>query len=236
MLFALRGVRDSFGVIFNASIIIALIPLALRGVRYRPLGAAALFGVPFWVMDLAESSPRSWGSADLHGGHLFARRLRNSMKQYLRIPLRDSDDVSRPFSLDCSIRWQSPASDSSFAQANGELIVQNGKVVGSRLIGQPFMGRLVFSSAPFQRWGNGSRSCCTKRRRIQSRPDKSSILIDRVKNDVEKLHAENPSMAIPVDMVTTSVGLDPDIPPAAAEFQIPRVARERHVSEDKIRK
>ncbi|MGB6597075.1 MAG: potassium-transporting ATPase subunit C, partial [Candidatus Acidiferrum sp.] len=61
-------------------------------------------------------------------------------------------------------------------------------------------------------------------------------LMDRVKGDVEKLHLENPGAAIPVDMVTTSAsGLDPDISPGDAEFQIPRVARERHMSETDLR-
>jgi K+-transporting ATPase ATPase C chain len=60
--------------------------------------------------------------------------------------------------------------------------------------------------------------------------------MDRVKGDVEKLHAENPGAAIPVDLVTTSgSGLDPEISPAAAEFQILRVARERHISETDLR-
>jgi K+-transporting ATPase ATPase C chain len=62
-------------------------------------------------------------------------------------------------------------------------------------------------------------------------------LIDRVKGDVEKLQAENPGKAVPVDLVTTSgSGLDPHISPAAAVFQVPRVARERSASEDEIRK
>jgi K+-transporting ATPase ATPase C chain len=60
--------------------------------------------------------------------------------------------------------------------------------------------------------------------------------VDRVNGDVQRLHAENPSMPVPVDLVTTSgSGLDPHISPAAAEFQIPRVARERHVSETDLR-
>jgi K+-transporting ATPase ATPase C chain len=60
--------------------------------------------------------------------------------------------------------------------------------------------------------------------------------MDRVKGDVEKLHAENPGSSVPVDLVTTSgSGLDPDISPAAAEFQIPRIARPRHVREAELR-
>ncbi len=61
-------------------------------------------------------------------------------------------------------------------------------------------------------------------------------MVDRVNGDVQKLHAENPGSPIPVDLVTTSgSGLDPDISPAAADFQISRVARERHLSEDELR-
>jgi K+-transporting ATPase ATPase C chain len=64
----------------------------------------------------------------------------------------------------------------------------------------------------------------------------SQALIDRVKDDAEKFKAENPSTPIPVDLVTTSAsGLDPDITPAAAEFQVPRVAKARNVSPDKVR-
>ncbi|MGC0772165.1 MAG: potassium-transporting ATPase subunit KdpC [Candidatus Acidiferrum sp.] len=120
------------------------------------------------------------------------------------------------------------------AQANGELIVQNGKVVGSRLIGQPFTAAWYFHPRPSNA-GNGYDPVAPSGGASNLGPTNRQ-LIDRVKNDVEKLHAENPSMAIPVDMVTTSAsGLDPDISPAAAEFQIPRVARERHVSEAELR-
>src|SRR5262249_29176496 len=64
----------------------------------------------------------------------------------------------------------------------------------------------------------------------------NKALIERVAGDVQKLHAENPSTAIPIDLVTTSgSGLDPDISPAAAAFQIPRVARERHIAEPRLR-
>ena len=120
------------------------------------------------------------------------------------------------------------------AQANGELIVRNGKVVGSRLIGQPFTAAWYFHPRPSNA-GNGYDPVAPSGGASNLGPTNRQ-LIDRVNHDAEKLHAENPSMAIPVDMVTTSAsGLDPDISPAAAEFQIPRVARERHISETELR-
>jgi K+-transporting ATPase ATPase C chain len=120
------------------------------------------------------------------------------------------------------------------AQANGGMIVQNGQVVGSRLIGQPFSSAWYFHPRPSGA-GNGYDPVAPSGGASNLGPTNRQ-LVDRVKTDVEKLHAENPGTAIPVDLVTTSAsGLDPEISPAAAEFQIPRVARERHVSETDVR-
>jgi potassium-transporting ATPase KdpC subunit len=120
------------------------------------------------------------------------------------------------------------------AKANGELIVRNGKVVGSRLIGQPFSSAWYFHPRPSDA-GSGYDPVAASGGASNLGPTNRQ-LIDRVKGDVEKLHAENPGEPIPVDMVTTSAsGLDPDISPAAAEFQIPRVARERQMSETDLR-
>ncbi len=117
-------------------------------------------------------------------------------------------------------------------RANGELIEQDGKVVGSRLIGQPFTQPGYFYSRPSSAGtgydaGNsgGSNLAATNKQ-----------LIDRVSASVKTMREENPTAAIPVDLVTSSgSGLDPDISPAAAEFQVPRVARERGMTEDEVR-
>jgi K+-transporting ATPase ATPase C chain len=120
------------------------------------------------------------------------------------------------------------------AQANGGMIVSKGQVVGSRLIGQRFSANWYFHPRPSGA-GNGYDPVAASGGASNLGPTNRQ-LIDRVKGDVEKLQTENPGTAIPVDLVTTSgSGLDPDISPAAAEFQIPRVARERRMSETDLR-
>ena len=118
-------------------------------------------------------------------------------------------------------------------QANGSLIQAGGKTIGSRLIGQPFSSPAYFHSRPSAAGPAGYDSQSSAASNLA--PTNKS-LIDRVNGDAEKLHHENPSAAIPVDLVTTSgSGLDPDISPAAAEFQIPRISRERGVGQSQIR-
>ena len=130
-------------------------------------------------------------------------------------------------------------------QANGSLIEKDGKVIGSELIGQNFADARYFHGrpsattdtdpndpaktvpAPYNASNSGGSNAGPT----------SKGLIDRVTQDADKLKAENPSGPIPVDLVTTSAsGLDPDISPAAALFQVPRVAQARGLPEDKVRK
>ncbi len=130
------------------------------------------------------------------------------------------------------------------SQAQGSLIEQNGKVVGSALIGQIFTSDKYFHGrpsatnapdpkdptktvdAPYNATNSGGSNLGPT----------SKTLAERVKGDVDKLKAENPSAPVPVDLVTTSgSGLDPDISPEAALFQVPRVAKARGLSESRIR-
>jgi K+-transporting ATPase ATPase C chain len=130
-------------------------------------------------------------------------------------------------------------------QAEGSLIERDGKVVGSALIGQEFKDDKYFHgrpsattapdpadstktvSAPYNAANSGGSNLGPT----------SKALNDRVKEDVEKLKAENPQAAVPQDLVTTSAsGLDPDISPEAALFQTPRVAKARNMPEDRVRR
>jgi K+-transporting ATPase ATPase C chain len=129
-------------------------------------------------------------------------------------------------------------------QAEGSLIERDGKVVGSALIGQEFKTDKYFHGrpsatvapdpndstktvpAPYNAANSGGSNLGPT----------SKALNDRVKEDVEKLKAENPSQAVPIDLVTTSAsGLDPDISPEGALFQVPRVAKARNLPEDRVR-
>jgi potassium-transporting ATPase KdpC subunit len=119
-------------------------------------------------------------------------------------------------------------------KANGQLIQKNGKIVGSSIIGQAFTGPGYFHSRPSAA-GTGNGYDPTSSSGSNLGPT-NKMLIDRVNSSVKTLQAENPSTPIPADLATTSgSGLDPDISPAAAEFQVPRVARERKMSEADVR-
>ncbi|MET4118743.1 K+-transporting ATPase ATPase C chain [Bradyrhizobium sp. JR1.5] len=130
------------------------------------------------------------------------------------------------------------------AQAQGSLIEKDGKVIGSALIGQEFKDDKYFHGrpsatvapdpndstktvpAPYNAANSGGSNLGPT----------SKALADRLKEDVDKLKSENPNVAVPVDLVTTSAsGLDPDISPEAAEFQVPRVAKARNVPEDQVK-
>lgn len=129
------------------------------------------------------------------------------------------------------------------AKAQGSLIEKDGKVIGSALIGQEFKDDKYFHgrpsatlapdpddstktvSAPYNAANSGGSNLGPT----------SKALADRLKEDVDKLKAENPNAAVPVDLVTTSAsGLDPDISPEAAQFQVPRVAKARNMPEDQL--
>ena len=116
--------------------------------------------------------------------------------------------------------------------ANGQLIAQNGKIVGARLIGQGFSSPGYFRSRPSAA-GTGYDAANSAGTQLGPTNKK---LVDNVTANVEAARKENPSAPVPIDLVTTSAsGLDPHLSPAAADFQVPRVAQERGMTESDVR-
>ena len=129
-------------------------------------------------------------------------------------------------------------------QAAGSLIERDGRVVGSALIGQEFKNDKYFHGRPSATTtadpNDATKTVPAPYNAANSGGSNlgptSKALSDRIKEDVDKLKAENPSMPVPVDLVTTSAsGLDPDISPEAALFQVPRIAKVRNMPEDQVR-
>jgi K+-transporting ATPase ATPase C chain len=130
-------------------------------------------------------------------------------------------------------------------QANGSLVVKDGKVIGSAIIGQNFTGDSYFHGRP-SATSDTDPNDSTKTVPAPYNAANSSgsnagptakALVERVKGDVDKLKAENPDAPVPIDLVTTSAsGLDPDISPAAALFQVPRVAKACNIDADQLRR
>jgi K+-transporting ATPase ATPase C chain len=130
------------------------------------------------------------------------------------------------------------------SQAEGSLIEKDGKVIGSALIGQEFKADKYFHGRPSATLGpdptDAAKTVSAPYNAANSGGSNlgptSKALSDRIREDVEKLKAENPSAPVPVDLVTTSAsGLDPDISPEGALFQVPRVSKARNMPEDRVR-
>jgi potassium-transporting ATPase KdpC subunit len=129
-------------------------------------------------------------------------------------------------------------------QANGSLVERDGKVVGSELIGQNFTSDKYFHGRPSATTATDpndpTKTVAAPYNAVNSGGSNlgpsNKALVDRVKADIDKLQKENPGTPVPIDLVTTSAsGLDPEISPEAADFQVPRIAKARNLPENRIR-
>ena len=220
-------------VIFNALIIVALIPLALRGVKYRPMGAASCCAVTSGFTASAASSSHSWDQAHRHAHYPNWTGIGDCHEENLH---HRGNLMTIVTTILLGIIY--PLVVTGLAQAifphkaNGQLIGKNGKLVGSRVIGQPFSGPAYFHSRPSAA-GAGYDAANSGGTNLGPTNQK---LIDRVDAVPKALQAENPGRRCPSILVTTSAsGLDPDISTSAAEFQVPRIARERGMSATQVR-
>jgi potassium-transporting ATPase KdpC subunit len=154
------------------------------------------------------------------------------MKEHLRIALIMTIATTILFGVIYPLAVTGLAQILFPSKANGSLVVSGGKTIGSQLLGQSFSSPGYFHSRPSAA-GDGYDAGASSGSNLGPT---NHQLLDRVKADVEKLHAENPGTPIPADLVTSSAsGLDPDISPAAADFQVTRIARARHLSEVAVR-
>jgi len=155
--------------------------------------------------------------------------LRRNLRTAVRVTLVTAVlfGLAYPLAVTLCAQWLFPD------KANGQLIARGGSIVGSRLIGQPFSSPGYFRPRPSAA-GAGYDSAASGGSNLGPT---SRRLVERIRADVAALEGENPGRPIPVDLVTASgSGLDPDISPAAAAFQVPRVARERGVPEAELRR
>jgi potassium-transporting ATPase KdpC subunit len=117
-------------------------------------------------------------------------------------------------------------------KAEGSLILKDGQIVGSKLLAQSFTSDRYFHPRPSAA-GSGYDATASGGSNLAR---SSKLLVDRIQGSIDKLSAENPGQPVPIDLVTASAsGLDPEITPDAANFQAPRVAKARHLSEESVR-
>ncbi len=220
-------------VIFNALIIIALIPLALRGVKYRAMNAEALLRRNLLIYGVGGIIAPFIG-IKLIDVLITARRtrLRILMKKNLITAFLMTIATTMLLGLIYPLVITGLAQVLFHDKANGQIFIATEKRSAPASSASPSPRAKYFHSRPSAA-GNGYDAANSGGTNFAPTNQK---LIDRIHADAKTLHDENPGQPIPVDLITTSAsGLDPDISPAAAEFQLPRVARERGLPESALR-